>query len=315
MDHNRLREPALFYIIYLAPYFGPGDDMGTLLQEFIEDQQIIDGICHPRTRIIMVIGGIDTGKTTLVEGIAGHLSRSTALGICDLDVGQSHIGPPTTISWCRAGEPFTGWEGVYPEGFYFTGTLSPEGNLLPCITGAKIVNDRALSACEKVIIDTTGFITGPVAGVLKQYKFDILSPHMILCLEREEELSHILGSYPQACLPAFHRIPVPSFIKEKSPQVRSHYRQERFAAYFSEARTAEFSLTRFRVRFTKHPAPDGPFALRHRVVSFRDRANRDVALGVIQGIDRKGETISVKTPLGDFTEIGTLLVGNTTVLI
>jgi polynucleotide 5'-kinase involved in rRNA processing len=68
------------------------------MDKFIKRPHIIRNILDPGSRIIMVIGGADTGKTTLVEGIADMLSMKTTVGIVDLDMGQSHIGIPTTIA-------------------------------------------------------------------------------------------------------------------------------------------------------------------------------------------------------------------------
>lgn len=51
----------------------------------------------------MILGGSDTGKTSLVEYIANLLVSKFKVGIVDCDMGQSHIGPPTTIAWGRVG--------------------------------------------------------------------------------------------------------------------------------------------------------------------------------------------------------------------
>jgi polynucleotide 5'-hydroxyl-kinase GRC3/NOL9 len=148
------------------------------LQEFIKDNKIVRELCNNRNRLIMVMGGSDTGKTTLV-----------------LDMGQSHIGPPTTIAWGRAGKKFQNWSDIAVKDFYFTGTLSPAGNLLPSVVGAKLITDRALSMCHKAVVDTTGLISDPVGRVLKQYKIELLSPDIIIALEKSGELDHILMSY------------------------------------------------------------------------------------------------------------------------
>lgn len=59
--------------------------------------------CEPLTSdpgIAMVIGASDSGKTTWVGLAARHLVQAGKLpaAIVDADVGQSTIGPPTTVA-------------------------------------------------------------------------------------------------------------------------------------------------------------------------------------------------------------------------
>ncbi len=52
-----------------------------------------EGVC-------LLLGAADTGKTSLVLALANELSAQRPVGIVDADIGQSHIGPPTTVG-CR----------------------------------------------------------------------------------------------------------------------------------------------------------------------------------------------------------------------
>jgi len=61
------------------------------------EREIMKAILSSQARSIMIVGGADTGKTSLIEALADLLSRDSRMGILDLDMGQSHIGPPTTL--------------------------------------------------------------------------------------------------------------------------------------------------------------------------------------------------------------------------
>ncbi len=160
------------------------------IEHFIKDGRLLKILDESAVKTIMVIGGSDTGKTTLVEALLSFLSGPRAA--VDLDMGQSRIGVPTTVSWGRVSEGFSDLSGIKEEGFYFTGALSPPGNLLPSVVGARRLVDRAIRACDKVVIDTTGLIDEPAGRVLKRYKIDLLMPDIVIGLERERELSYIL---------------------------------------------------------------------------------------------------------------------------
>ena len=56
--------------------------------------------------VVVVIGESDTGKTTLVTALANAaFARGFGVGIVDADLGQSEIGPPTTIGLGRVRGP------------------------------------------------------------------------------------------------------------------------------------------------------------------------------------------------------------------
>lgn len=68
-----------------------------MLEEPDQWRAFIDEVL-PQARLLILVGAVDTGKTTLTTCLA---NRSLALGyktaVVDADVGQSDIGPPTTV--------------------------------------------------------------------------------------------------------------------------------------------------------------------------------------------------------------------------
>ena len=65
-------------------------------------EEIAQQLCNRdlmRKGTCLVLGSADTGKTALVAAIAKYAAPSWPIGIVDSDIGQSHIGPPTTVGW------------------------------------------------------------------------------------------------------------------------------------------------------------------------------------------------------------------------
>ncbi len=279
------------------------------IEDFIKDSSVIDALSDPRNRLIMVMGGSDTGKTTLIECLAGFLSTGTETGIVDLDMGQSHVGPPTTVSWGKVAGVFRDWNDIAVEDFYFTGTVTPFGSLVPSVVGAKLMTDRALSSVTKVVVDTTGLIAEPAGRVLKQNKIDIISPDVVLALERSEELGHILEAFRFNKLPRIVRLRVPSRIRTKSLARRAEYRFRRIQAYFAHSEVIEIPMAEIGKRFTKEPLRSTMTGLKSKVVSFRDKGNRDLALGVITGIRPKEDSLLIRTRLEKGKKFSSLVVG------
>jgi len=259
----------------------------------------------------MVIGGADTGKTTLIEGIADMLSRQITTAIVDLDMGQSHIGPPTTIGWGRLDGGFRGWEHIRVEDFYFTGALTPMGNIVPTLVGTRLITERAISSCTKILIDTTGLISGPSGRILKQYKIDLISPDIIIAIERSWELQDILEPFINHSPIKIYRIPTPPEVNPKGIQRRGQYRLERFRAYFKGAPVTRIPYREKGIRFTGRPQRLLTSELKDRLVSLRDRKNRDMALGIIEEINPQDGTIHIRTPVDRPEDVSVIVVGVT----
>ncbi len=255
------------------------------------------------------MGGADTGKTTLVEGIADFLSKSGRVGLVDLDMGQSHIGPPTTIAWGKITEGFRGWPGISIEDFYFTGAVTPFGSLLPSVVAAKLMTEKALTSCKKVVVDTTGLIAEPVGRVLKQFKIDILSPDLILALEYSGELKQILDAFRFHRSPEIHRLIVPAQVKRKAIAKRSQYRFEKFKGYFKGSHILKVPVEAVGIRFLREPSRFSLAGLKNRVISFRDKDNKDISLGYIEGLKQRENRLLIRTPMSSNVEFSAVVIG------
>ncbi|UCG38099.1 MAG: hypothetical protein JSV00_07805 [bacterium] len=280
-----------------------------MLRDYFADGVLPEVIRGSVTRRIMVLGGTDTGKTTLVEDLANHLSREGPVALVDLDVGQSTVGPPTTVAWTLVEGGFPG-RGLLQAGeMAFVGSLSPRGNLLPALSGAARMVFSAAAACPRILIDTSGFIEEPAGAVFKQHKVDLLQPDLVIALQQTEELEPILHSFSHQTRPAVLRLSVPPGVRKRDPEERAAWRRERFAAYFGKAVLREVSLSSVGLRVTRELADLSNFALRNRIVSLRDDGGRDLALGVIVEVARKQGNLVIRTPLDGNTPISTVVIG------
>jgi polynucleotide 5'-hydroxyl-kinase GRC3/NOL9 len=273
------------------------------------EERIIKAVTSDSSKSIMLLGGPDTGKTTLAAELAGLLSKNCRTGILDLDMGQSHIGPPSTIAWGFLEGGFKGWEDIKAEKLYFTGTLSPPGNLLPSITGAKLLMESALEKCSKLIIDTTGLIAGPVGTLYKQHKIDLLKPDVVLAVQNSDELEHIISPYSLMDTPVIMRLKPSILARAKSTPVRAGFRAGRFKAYFEGSRVFDVDLNRRGVRYTN--AGDDS-KLEGRLLSFRDQTGSDICLGVIEKARSAEGILTVRSPLMPDTEYACVIIGRAT---
>src|SRR5919108_4520926 len=162
---------------------------------FIEQpgwQAALEDLQHART--ILLLGGTDTGKTTFLTWLTNALlAREGRIAIVDADVGQSSLGPPTTIGLGVVAQALQHLQELPPTALYFVGSTSPRGHLVPVIVGTKRMVERAQRIeADRVIIDTCGFISADGGQALKHYQIDLVDPDVVVCLQRAQECEPIL---------------------------------------------------------------------------------------------------------------------------
>lgn len=193
--------------------------------------------------LALVLGGPDTGKSTLCQYLIylAYAAGETA-ALVDLDLGQSHLGPPGALGLGLFPPRLPGDQGLFPEELYFIGQTSPVGRVLEVAVGCRVLADRARArGASRVVVNTSGLITGPAAFRLKQAEAELLQPSLILALAREQELAPLLRVLERGAPTLL--LPVSAQARRRSQEERRHYRQTRFRRYFARSRRLDLSLS------------------------------------------------------------------------
>jgi len=201
---------------------------------------------------VMVLGAPDTGKSTLSRYL---LYRAFTAGLpaalVDLDLGQSHLGPPGALGLGLYPPRLPGDDSLFPDGLWFVGQTSPVGAILEVSVGCRVLADEAARRGRRhLVVNTSGLVAGPGAWRLKKAQLELLQPSLLLALDREGELTPLLrglvGKEADETAPPKTedrrpktlpiRLPVSSRITRRSPEDRRRYREERFRRYFHQGR-------------------------------------------------------------------------------
>jgi polynucleotide 5'-hydroxyl-kinase GRC3/NOL9 len=273
-------------------------------------EEVKDRILAHERCAVMVIGGSDTGKTTLVERLADLLVASSDVAVVDADMGQSHIGPPTTIAWGLVKEEFPGWDAIAAQDYYFVGATSPYRHLLPTVVGAKLICDAARSAAPYMIVDTTGLITGSVGCILKWSKIDAVQPDIVLAVQKGYELETILAPYAHATSPLVVRMRPPEAVVSKSVDERTVHRERMFARYFERSGVLELPAEKVSVRCAETASGSGRPNLVNRIAALRNQAGKDIALGILVEGDADSGSFLIRTPLETVENVSMIVVGD-----
>jgi polynucleotide 5'-hydroxyl-kinase GRC3/NOL9 len=198
-------------------------------------------------RLVMLIGRVDTGKTTLCRYLIGEAVREGIKSAAvDADVGQSWIGPPTCIGMKLAFESEEEL-GDEPDGIYFVGAISPPGHLLDCVVGTRLMVDEARSlGAEFVVVDTTGLVDGDIGLALKRSKILSVTPTDIVLIQDRSELEPLAREIERIERWRLHRMKRADRVTRKSHQLRVSHRNAMFERYFSGCVPTKFDFSDLR---------------------------------------------------------------------
>ncbi|OLB93174.1 MAG: hypothetical protein AUH30_20740 [Candidatus Rokubacteria bacterium 13_1_40CM_68_15] len=236
--------------------------------------------------LTIVIGPGDAGKTTLVTALANALfDRGFSVGIVDADVGQSVLGPPTTVGVGRVTRVLQRPGDAELIAMAFVGATSPAANLTGTVvaTGRMVARARA-QGIARVLVDTGGLIAGDLGRALKQAKIDLLDPDLVVCLERGDECETVLRPYRAVARPRVVRLAPSPAARPRNAETRRRFREEALARYFAGSRRIVLDL---RSVVLKRPALFGGEPLS---VEKRREASAAIGHDVIWAERRHGDT-------------------------
>ncbi|HXG52841.1 MAG TPA: Clp1/GlmU family protein [candidate division Zixibacteria bacterium] len=281
-----------------------------------------------RPGVILFLGASDTGKTTFVRSCAAHFCRSgvAPVAILDSDIGQSTVGPPATVGLSMLVRPSSTRRSLPCHALSFVGSVSPVGHLLQIAVATRTLADEALRRGAKaVLIDTTGLVVGTAGFQLKSAKIALLDPQHVVAFQRRNELEPVLSLFEHRPNLAIHRLPACRSARLRSLAERYRYRTRRFRAYFRRARSLAFDASRLivlsppsgRLGSSAEPLLPllsldrlSPESLKGLLVGLNYDYNRTVALGLIQRLHSRGDTIEILAPLREASCVRVIQISN-----
>lgn len=258
--------------------------------------------------VVVMLGAVDMGKTTTATAIAGAAilaKRQTA--VVDTDIGQSDIGPPTTVGLAAPVRPAKRMDEWGAFSAFFVGDTSPRNVYPYLIEGAVRSVERARARRAEVIVtDTTGWVIGPAAVAAKTRKLQRIDPQHVVAIQRGGEVEPILDRLPRSII--IHRLRPSCLVRRRSPELRRAVRADRFRQYF--ARACLHTLALDALSSDRLPVYEGReiphagvltvipgWALNHLLVGLADREGWLRAVGAVVETAPARREVTVVAPL------------------
>jgi polynucleotide 5'-hydroxyl-kinase GRC3/NOL9 len=242
--------------------------------------------------------------------------------LVDADIGQSFLGPPSTIGFAVfKSDP--DWEVVLsPPQIFFVGSTTPEGHFPIHLKGIRRMVDKAPSyGAEVIIVDTTGFILGESGKELKRRKIDLLSPRFIIALQKSDEIEHVLNLYQENPLYKIFRLPLSEQVRLRSMEERRVNRINKFRDYFKQSVTQELAIEDVQIEgevFDPNGETlplDWSLQINGLLIGLKDSNDETLALGVIRNHFGEKKVVRVFTPLREIERIKTIQLSSQKVIL
>jgi polynucleotide 5'-kinase involved in rRNA processing len=243
----------------------------------------------------MLIGGLDTGKTTVaIDAVRYALAAGHRPVLVDADIGISTVGPPACVG-LKVFESEQDLETVHwPDALHFVGAITSSRLVLQQVVATAVMVERARSLGDVIIVDTTAVAAGVSGETLKYHKAELCRPDLVIALQRGEEMEPVVGMLRRFLDLDVVTAPTDPGLNPLGPDDRAKMRAQAFA------KALQPPLDRWKVRPTVF-APTLPVGLNlgrldKVLVGVQDATGGCLGLGILQVDD---ETLRVMTNVGE----------------
>jgi polynucleotide 5'-kinase involved in rRNA processing len=233
-----------------------------------------------RSGLAMLMGSVDTGKTTLaLQSARLAIGAGRTVALVDADVGNSTVGPPACVG-LKVLRTLEDIDNVHtPDRLHFVGTITPARLVLQQVVATVAMVDKARALADLVILDTTAVVSGVAGETLKYHKAELCRPDKVVALQRGGEMEPVVGMLRRFLGLEVTVAPTDPNLIPLSPDERAQRRTEAFA------RALAPPLERWKVRPTVF-APTLPMGLNlgrldEVLVGVQDEGGGCLGLGIL----------------------------------
>lgn len=243
----------------------------------------------------MLMGGVDTGKTTLGKLAARMaLAAGRTVAYVDADVSNTTVGPPACVG-LKILRSLADLDTLdVPDYLHFVGTITPSRLVLQQVVATTAMTELARQHADLVIVDTTAVVSGVAGETLKYHKTELCRPDKVVVLQRGGEMEPVVGMLRRFLGVDVTVAPSDPNVVPISPDERAARRQRAFSSALVPP------LERWKVRPTVF-APTLPVGLNldrlsNVLVGVQDQNGGCLGLGIL---DVDSEGLRVSTNVGE----------------
>ena len=220
-------------------------DAGTVPSSWDDAASKLLSLDKPVT--VTVMGGVDSGKTSFCTFLVNAaVKEKLKTAVIDADLGQSDIGPPSTVGFNFVAEPVKDLFEIDAQDAFFVGSASPSGAISKIIDGLYFLKGKVMAqAADFVIINTDGWVEGEEASAYKVRLAKVVGSNAVVGLQQKNELNPILDALQDIIV---FTIDSPQLVQPRNREKRKLLRELSYKKYMKEAKMQSFSLGWIKVK-------------------------------------------------------------------
>ncbi len=273
-----------------------------------------EAVSQKRPVTVVVIGGVDSGKTSFCVYLINRALRNVCKpAVIDSDLGQSDIGPPSTIGFSRVTKPIKDLFEMEVENGLFVGVTSPSLAVNKVVEGLTAIKNRVLQTdVDFLIVNTDGWVEGEEAVQYKVQLVERVAPDVVVGMQRTNELAPLLTLLKEK--KRVIAIESPQVIRKRNREKRKTLRELGYKKYLREAKVRLFPLNQIRVEEVLSEIGDRLATEQMEgieeglLVALQDADGGFLGIGVFCGVDTRRGSMRIYTPVGE--NVSTVCVGH-----
>ena len=262
-------------------------------------KRVIEEVMSNNYRKIIVIGGVDSGKSTFCVFMANSFLKSgIQTALIDADIGQSDLGPPTTVGLGLVTDNIMSLSLVEVISLFFVGHIKPNHVANKVILGIKKFS-KCLKTSLPIIINTDGWIESVEATAYKKRMIDEVFPDLIVSIGKKIDVNCINKNFENN----FRYLSSSEFVKKRSREERRKLRECGYRRYLRKASLNSLSLDRTKIEPVKY------IESKNRLVGLIDKKGLLLGIGILKSFDKMRGVMKIYTPVEKNKELCRIEIG------
>lgn len=194
---------------------------------------------------VIIIGDIDSGKSTFCTYLINKMvDKGINPSIIDADIGQSDLGPPTTIGLGIVKDYVLSLSSLNVEKLLFIGDTSPSFVKEKVINSIKKLIKVIPESKAPILINTDGWVLGEEAIVYKKRMITEVSPDFVIGIAKNNELMELMNSIEEN----FIIIKASEMVKKRNKEERKRFREQKYWSYLKNAKSFWLKFDELRIQ-------------------------------------------------------------------
>jgi polynucleotide 5'-hydroxyl-kinase GRC3/NOL9 len=246
-----------------------------------------------RPAVIVVLGESDSGKSSFCTYVLNKLvAEQRKVAIIDGDLGQSDIGPSTSVGYAVATKPVSEIYNLRMQNGYFVGVTSPTSATKKTVKGlSAMMNEVCSREVDCILVNTDGIVRSNEAISYKLSVIKELKPDVVVGVQMHEELNELMSYLGGGGLIIVEPSQAHSV---RTPEKRKTLRELTYAKYLKKSKLHCIPISQLIIE-PRNGVPKTQEPKRGILVGLYGYGTKFLGIGVLRAINVGRRTLKIQT--------------------